>query len=99
EIDQEKAQQYATAIEKASDQLSLKNSIAFSEEVTVQGNPKADSEYANLTQAVKQVQTVLNRDVQNIYSVVANFENMDKTIQKVVTSVTDGITKGEGGKK
>ncbi len=84
------AQEYATSIGNANDKLTIKNSVSFSGEVTVQGNSTAQTAFTSLTKSVNATQQMLQRDVTAIHSVVSSFEQADKRVKKEVEKLQIG---------
>lgn len=89
-IDSKIAQQYATAIGKASDKLAVSHTISFSSEITVQGNQEAKSKQKQLTKALTNASKMLKRDTKNIHQVVEKFQRVD---QKLSKELENGVSK------
>lgn len=78
------AQRYATQICNAADRLSIGKTVFFSGEVTVQGNSTAQDMFTDLSTSLRDIQQMVNRDVQAIHSVIDGFERMDEETKSAI---------------
>ena len=73
------AQQHATALTTAKDQLLADaSSVTLDEQTTVQGNPKAKAVIQRSGEIANQMKTAITTTMEHLHSVVSDFEAVDQ---------------------
>lgn len=81
-IDVLNAEEQATIIGQASDNLIILQQVNFSARTTVLGNSIAMTSFESLQKSGLQIQKLLTRDVEHIRKVVRTFKRKDQEISK-----------------
>jgi type VII secretion effector (TIGR04197 family) len=82
------AQQQATKICQASDQLTIGQTVTFSTDTTIAGNQTAESTFQTLAKSAGLTQQMVVRDVQAIQSVIQTFTRTDEQIKKQIETAS-----------
>lgn len=85
------AQEQATLIAQANDQLTISASVTFSSNTTVSGNQQAEKSVKQLKRANQKLKHDLSRDIKNIHSIVKSFKRTDEAASQLI----EGIDLGE----
>lgn len=86
------AQGQATKLANAAAQLNINEQLYYSTDTTISGNAKAKSSTKKIEQALIHMQEALNRDINNIHSIVACFVQADQTIASEIKQLTDPLS-------
>ncbi|MGC6769881.1 TIGR04197 family type VII secretion effector [Enterococcus sp. LJL51] len=94
------AQNQATKLSQAADQLDITVPITFSSETTISGNAEAKKSVETLKRYTETVQAAVLRDVSSVQSIVSTFVRKDQKMgQNIQKSMIDlpGPDKNFGG--
>jgi type VII secretion effector (TIGR04197 family) len=84
-LNEAEAQNHATQIGIANDQLTLSRTVTFSSSTTVSGNRTAEDKFQQLKKTPETIQQLLNRDITSIQSAVAAFKRADQQTKQLFT--------------
>lgn len=89
------AQAQATKLANAATSLTVNASVSYSSDTTISGNEKAKESTEKVSQGLTHMQNALQRDINNIHSIVASFVQADQTIANEMKQLSDPLSVGK----